>query len=261
MSNYTPLKLYFDTELARMLALKIRDTGAHFPVENYVREVASRVGDLELKQRIEVLADGLYCNLSGDYPEKIRVLTAILGPENPNETGMFTEGYWLMPVAFVAEKYGIDHFRVSTSFIGQVARRNTGEYAIRPYIEKYPQQTLRLMNRWSKSRNFHLRRLASEGLRPRLPWARKLDCFIDSPNEVFAILENLKSDDSRFVQKSVANHLKDMLRENYPATIRIVKKWSNSRSEQTQWIVRHAIKNEIKAQNPEALSILDRVTP
>jgi len=63
------------------------------------------------------------------------------------------------------------------------------------------------------------------------------------------------------VQKSVANHLKDMLRENYPATIRIVKKWSNSSSEQTQWIVRHAIKNEIMAQNPEALSILDRVTP
>ena len=75
-----------------MLALKIRGAGTHFPVEKYVREAASRVGGLELKQRVEVLADGLFCNMPGDYPEKIRVLTAILGPENPNETGMFTEG-------------------------------------------------------------------------------------------------------------------------------------------------------------------------
>ena len=116
----------------------------------------------------------------------------ILGPENENETGMFKEYYWLMPVALFVEKYGLDDFDTSINAISEITKRNTGEYAIRPFIRKYPKETLKIMKKWSKDKNVHLRRLASEGCRPRLPWSQKLDEFIDDPGPILPILENLK---------------------------------------------------------------------
>ena len=85
------------------------------------------------------------------------------------------------------------------SAIEEITKRGTGEYAVRVFIKKYPQDSLKTMTQWACSSNFHLRRLASEGLRPKLPWASKLEIFINDPSPVFAVLEILKEDDVRFV--------------------------------------------------------------
>jgi 3-methyladenine DNA glycosylase AlkC len=164
----------------------------------------------------------------------------ILGPENENETGMFTHFYWLMPVGKFIEKYGLDHFTLSIAAIEEVTKRNTGEYAIRPYARKYPDKTLQVCMRWAKSKNFHLRRLASEGLRPKLPWAPKLDIWNTTPEPVFDILNLLKEDEVRFVKKSVANHVRDWMKVNPPATKKLLTRWSQSKNEHTRWIVKYA---------------------
>jgi 3-methyladenine DNA glycosylase AlkC len=164
----------------------------------------------------------------------------ILGPENPEETGMFKNFYWLMPVGKFVETYGLDHFSVSIKAIEEITKRNTGEYAIRPFAKKYPEKTLLICKKWAESKNFHLRRLASEGLRPKLPWAQKLDVWKDNPAPIFDILELLKEDNVKFVKKSVANHLRDWIKVNPVEAQKIVRRWSKSKNEHTQWILKHA---------------------
>jgi len=191
-----------------------------------------------------------------NYCDALNILKKILGPENAKETGMFTEGYWLMPVAFYVEKYGLDHYEESMHFIEEVTKRNTGEYTIRPFLLARPEETLSITMNWSKNENSHIRRLASEGLRPRLPWAKKITIFSQDPTPVILVLDNMKSDSSSYVRKSVANNLADFLKENYEYTISVLIKWEVNASKETQWVIKHALRNEIKKENPVALQLV-----
>jgi len=145
-----------------------------------------------------------------------------------------------MPIGKFIEKYGIEYFDVSMKAIEEVTKRNTGEYAIRPFIRKNPEKTIKIMQSWADSSNFHLRRLASEGSRPKLPWSKKLDVFIDNPKPVFDILETLLEDEVKFVQKSVANNLTDYLKVNKPAAVEFIRKYINADNYNTQWIIKYA---------------------
>lgn len=230
----------FGAALAMRLADKIVASGAVLPSEQFVEEVSRTTEGKTYTQRVEIIADALRHHLPQDYRQAIAVLAGILGPENPNEDGMFREYYWLMPVGKFVEKYGLEHFGLSMEMIGEVTKRNTGEYAVRPYIRRYPEQSLEIMSGWASDGNFHLRRLASEGLRPKLPWAPKLDNFIEQPQPVFAILDKLKADPVKFVQRSVANHLTDYLKVNPEPTRQLIASWRQSDDPRTSWIIKRA---------------------
>lgn len=255
-AEFKQLKYYFGKDLAVLLADKICALYAPFDKRRFVEEVVLAVENQELKQRVETITDALFHQLPSEYAKAAKILSGILGPENEAETGMFKTGYWLMPIAFYVEKYGTRHFDESICLIEEITKRNTGEYAIRPFLIANPQKTLRVMQRWSKSKNVHVRRLAREGLRPRLPWARKIDLFSDDPSPAIAILENLKSDPSAFVRKSVANTLNDFLKENYPYTIALLRCWREGAAEETRWIIKHALRNEIKKNNRDAMKLV-----
>lgn len=235
----------FGEQLAILLAEKISAVYKKFDSESFVRDVKKKVVGKTYTQRIEIIADLLQQYLPEKYQEALAVLSKILGPENQEETGMFTNFYWLMPVGKFVEKYGLNNFAESIKAIEEITKRNTGEYAIRPYARRYPAKTLAVCTKWAKSKNFHLRRLASEGLRPKLPWAPKLDVWNDNPEPVFKILELLKEDQIKFVKKSVANHLRDWLKVNPVEARKIIKQWSKSKNEHTQWIVKHALRKNI----------------
>jgi 3-methyladenine DNA glycosylase AlkC len=254
---YKKLKDWFDKDLAILLSEKIREHYDAFDAGVFIENVDKGTEQLELKDRVELIADQLHAQLPADFPQAIAILQRILGPENEKETGMFTEGYWLMPIATYVEKYGLGHFQESMVAIEEITKRNTGEYCIRPFLEQYPDKTLEVMERWSRDPNVHVRRLASEGLRPRLPWARKLTQFIENPAPVLVILENLKDDDSKFVQKSVANTLNDILKDNYEIGITTIKKWAQDATKNRTWIIKHALRNQRKKGNPEAKKILE----
>lgn len=230
----------FGANLAALLADKIVPEYKKFDKKGFIIAIDGRVKDKTYTQRIEIIAEELRHYLPQNYSKALAILMQILGPENPNETGMFREFYWLMPVGKFIEKYGLDDFDISMQAIAEVTKRNTGEYAVRPYIRAAPEKALGYLTKWAKSDNFHLRRLASEGLRPKLPWAPKLDTFIDNPASVFAILEILKEDPVKFVQKSVANHLTDYLKVNPAPTEKLLDEWRKSDNKATQWIVKHA---------------------
>lgn len=237
----------FDSNLAGLLSEKILVVYPRFRSKDFVQDVENQVGGRTYTERIAIIAEQLRQHLPENYEESLSILLSILGEENPNQTGMFTHYYWILPIGKFVQEYGIEHFDSSIKAIEEITKRNTGEYAIRPYIRKYPDQSLEVMERWAKSPNFHLRRLASEGLRPKLPWASKLDTFIQNPMPVFHILELLKEDEIMFVKKSVANHLTDWIKVNKGATMPLIERWKTSDNKNTQWIVKRATRREVKA--------------
>lgn len=240
MAKDSGITQYFGANLAELLSDKILEVYTDFPKDKYIQAIDNACKDLSYTRRIELHADELKNCLPEDFDEAISILLKILGDENVNETGMFSEFYWIMPIGKYIEKYGTDHFDISINAIEEITKRNTGEYAIRPFIRIYPDKTLAKMKEWAKSDNFHLRRLASEGLRPKLPWATKLDTFLNNPNPVFEILDILKEDEVMFVKKSVANHLTDWLKVNREAANGLISTWSKSKNKQTEWIIKRA---------------------
>ncbi|QCD52943.1 DNA alkylation repair protein [Campylobacter sp. RM16192] len=239
MSDYS-LAQYFGVNLAELLSGKIKAVYPKFDEQKYIKNISSKVDELAYSGRIELHARELNSALNLYYKGQIEILTSILGEENPSETGMFKNYYWVLPIGKFVEIYGVNDFETSINAISEITKRNTGEYAIRVFIRKYPNEMLEVMQNWAKSSNFHIRRLASEGLRPKLPWASKLENFIDDPKPVFEILELLKEDNVKFVQRSVANHMNDYLKLNFDAAKELLSKWAKSKNQNTQWIVKHA---------------------
>ena len=173
MGKYVPLKFLFNEELAEKIADSICKHDPCFSKSIFVDSVACKVENLELKQRIEVIADELHNALQKDFNAAIHILLKTLGPENTTEVGTFTNGYMYMPVAKYIEKYGLNDFKISFNAMYEITKRNTAEYAIRPFLETYHEDTLNILQQWIHDENSHIRRLVSEGTRPRLPWAKK----------------------------------------------------------------------------------------
>ena len=122
---YKKLKYWFDHELALLLSKKILEHYKSFNAEDFIKEVADGTKNLELKDRVEFIADQLRVNLPTDYTQALDILLITLGPENENETGMFSEYYWNMPIAKYVEKYGLNQFPESINAIKEITKRNT----------------------------------------------------------------------------------------------------------------------------------------
>jgi len=251
------LKLWFDKDQAKMLAGKILEVDPKFNKQKFIKSFGKQLDPFELKQRVEYFADTLHKNFGEDYIKGVETLLKILGPENKEETGMFTNFYWLMPMAKYVEKFGLDEYKLSIKAIEEITKRNTGEYAIRPFIEKHNKKTINQMVKWSKNSNNHVRRLASEGIRPRLPWASKLDIYIKDPTPIYPILENLKDDKSKYVQKSVANCLNDILKDNYDSGKKLINNWNKKKiSPERVWIIKHSLRSLTKKEDSWAEKVV-----
>ncbi len=139
----------FGENLAKILADKIIAVHKTFPANNFRNSIKREVGGKSYTARVEIIADNLQKYLPQKYSEALAVLMKILGPENPEETGMFKNFYWLMPVGKFVEKYGLENFALSIKAIAEITKRNTGEYAIRPYARKFPPQTISVCTKWA----------------------------------------------------------------------------------------------------------------
>lgn len=234
---------WFGENLAILLGEKILAVYPKFDIKQYIKIISSQCEGKSYTQRIKLHTETLHQLLPSNYSEAIKILTSTFDEENPNETGMFKVYYWILPIGKYVEDYGLDYFEISIKAIEEITKRNTGEMAIRPFIRKYPEKAMEVMLNWSLSENFHLRRLASEGCRPKLPWATKLEKFILNPEPVFRILENLMQDEVKFVQKSVANNIADYLKVNPEVGMKFIEKYKHSTNKNTQWIIKHAVRN------------------
>lgn len=250
-------KLHFGAESAEILGKEIIAVYPDFDLDGYVKEVEAEVEGLELKDRVMKMAIGLRKRLPQHYPTAVQILVDSLGDEIAGGEGMFTDGWYLMPTARFVEEFGHDHWEASMNALNQITRRHTSEYAVRPYIEKYPEKTMARLEEWAQSDNFHVRRLASEGSRPRLPWATQLRQFVKDPSPVMRVLEYLRDDDSEYVRKSVGNHLNDVSKDHANLVLDTAERWLHeSPTANTQSIVKRALRTLEKKNNLRALSLL-----
>lgn len=152
------------------------------------------------------------------------------------------------------EQYGLDDYETSVKAIEKITQFTTCEFATHAFIIKYPQEMMKQMLVWSKHEHWGVRRLASEGCRPRLPWAIALHNLKKNPAPIIPILENLKNDPSRFVRLSVANNLNDIAKDNPKTVIDLVKSWQGE-SKEIDWIIKHGCRTLLKQGNSEVMEL------
>ncbi len=150
------------------------------------------------------------------------------------------------------ETYGINHYKASINLMEIVTQFTSCEFAVRPFIIKYGDTMLQQMHQWSLHSSHHVRRLASEGSRPRLPWAIALPELKKDPIPILPILENLKNDPSEYVRRSVANSLNDISKDNPAIVIATAKKW-RGKSKETDALLKHGSRTLLKQGNAEIL--------
>jgi len=212
----------------------------------FYQALVADLEQLELKARIERAADVCRQFLPKDYVKSLDVLYRFV-------QGKSNKLIYLFLPTYVA-KYGKKHYEQSLLAVRDFTEYSSSEEGVRAFIELNPKKTLALMKKWTKSKNVHIRRLASEGCRSRLPWAKKISFLIENPELTWGILEALKKDSEKYVQKSVANHINDISKDHPDWVVKKVKVWDLSRAE-THWIVKHGMRTLIKKGHKGALAL------
>jgi 3-methyladenine DNA glycosylase AlkC len=253
-----PLKIFFSPDLVRRLARDLARAHPSFPARAFVRDASAGLDALELLDRGKHIAAALAKHLPPSYPEAIDVLLRSLGPEHATGellgTGM-APFFYLPHTIFVAER-GLDHFDVSMRAQYALTKRFSAEGSIRPFIAKYPARTLAVLRAWARDPNAHVRRLASEGTRLRLPWAMRVAWLDVNPARVLALLELLKDDPATLVRRSVANNLNDLGKVHPELLVATCTKWLRGASPERRALVEHALRSAVKRGDRGALAIL-----
>ena len=224
-------------------------TAAARPGFNASACTAAVLGDgwstLELKQRMRRLSSTLHRFLPGPYPEQLAVLERVAPHFSGFEAMLFPD--------FV-EQFGREDFEASLRALEWFTQFSSSEFAVRPFIVQYGARMMNVMRRWAAHENEHVRRLASEGCRPRLPWAMALPAFKQDPSPVLVILEALKSDSSEYVRRSVANNLNDIAKDHPEVVLEVARRWQG-KTKPTDALVKHACRTLLKRGDPRALAL------
>ena len=202
--------------------------------------------ELALKQRMRRLSSALHATLPGDYRAQLAVVEAV-APAFGGFEGMFGPDF--------VEVHGLDDFEASVPALAALTRHSSSEFAVRPFIVRYGEPMMAVMRAWARHPDEHVRRLASEGSRPRLPWAMALTAFQRDPAPTLPILEALRDDPSAYVRRSVANHLNDISKDHPEQVLAIAKRWLGT-SARTDALVRHGLRTLLRRGEPRALALL-----
>lgn len=199
----------------------------------------------QLKQRIRHISTSLRLTLPASYSEALSVMSQIA----PHCRGV---EYLFFPD--LVEVYGLDDWTASIPALERFTPFSSSEFAVRPFIVQDPVRMMDLMLQWANHPDHHIRRLASEGCRSRLPWAMALDIFKADPSPIVPVLEKLKRDSSVYVQKSVANNLNDISKDHPKQVIQLARQWYGENL-QTNWIVKHGCRGLLRKGDPDVLSL------
>ncbi len=260
----TPLKHLLGQAAIECLAHNIQCVDAAFPAGQFCTTALTGLEPLAIMQRGRYIARMLHQFLPGTYVEAVQVLMASLTPEQLDAETMGLAGFFYLPYSFFISEYGQDAqhnagndpFEVSMLALHALTTRFTSEFAIRPFLIQQQQRTLEQVNRWVTDPNPHVRRLCSEGARPRLPWGTRLASLVADPTPTLPILERLKEDPSLYVRRSVANHLGDIAKDHPDLVYATCERWlREGASADLQRLIRHAVRYPAKGGNARALKI------
>lgn len=256
MSEQAPFKEFVGPALVSELAARVAAAHPPFDGPAFEARLARELPPLELKGRMAAVAAALRDALPADYPAALAILVAALGPATAEGPGMLDGTWYAWPIATFVERFGLAHPAESLAAMPAITQRGSCEFAVRPYIEAHYEQTMAALRRWTRHESFHVRRLASEGSRPRLPWGPRLRRFVADPAPVLELLEPLRADPSEYVRRSVANSLNDIAKDHPELVLDTLERWLAEPAPTTERLARHAARSLVKAGHPRALALL-----
>ena len=234
------------------LARSIQSVYPEFSYDKFIGLVFdTKWADRELKQKMRHLTVCLKNGLPDNYIDAVRILEQI-SPE--------FKGFVALSFSDFVEFYGMNDWDISMNALAHFTSSCTSEFGVRPFLDKDPERAIRYFYRWAENENPHVRRLASEGCRPRLPWGIALRKFKNDPSPIIPILEKLKNDPEEYVRRSVANNLNDISKDHPKLVIELCESWKGQSGE-TDRTIKHACRSLLKIGNKRALMIFGFANP
>lgn len=250
------LKNKYPLAVAETISQMILDVHPSFDAEGFVIHVQLGYDQLELMARGRKIAAALKVFLPKDFEQAVGILLASLDVPIEHDENNGLGSFIFMPHTMYVTDNGLEDFDLAMQAHYQLTQRFTSEFAIRPFIQRYPEKCLALFALWATDVNQHVRRLVSEGTRTRLPWASRLPEFIQDPSPVIKLLELLKDDTELYVRRSVANNLNDIGKDHPALLAKVAKTWLKNASKDRVWLVKHALRSAIKRGEQGALQAL-----
>ena len=236
--------LFFSDDFIKELGRAIAGVYPEFDQAEFHRLIHSDDWESkELKQKMHHVTQSLVATLPKDYAQALKILL---------DVAPLFQGFNALIFPDYVESKGLDDWDLSLPALAFFTSLCSSEFAIRPFLAKDPDRAMKFISKWAEDEDYHLRRLASEGCRPRLPWAMSLPEFKKDPAPVLQILEILKEDPVEYVRKSVANNLNDISKDHPDVVLDICESWYGN-SVNTNWIVKRACRTLLKQGNQRAL--------
>ncbi|WP_425039524.1 hypothetical protein [Primorskyibacter sp. S187A] len=229
-----------------------------FDAERFHREALAGMATRTLLDRLEHIADCLEAQLAPDFPTMADQLEAAMPPPlSPQQVDDDFGRFIHAPPGILAVRHGLEEHRErALDLLFEATKRFSMEFYIRPFLNRWPDETLARLRLWARDENYHVRRLVSEGTRPKLPWAKNITLDPQVPLEFLA---RLHADPTRYVTRSVANHLNDIWKIAPEAVYETLADWQKRAAQDPKelaWLTRHALRSAVKAGAPEALALL-----
>lgn len=245
-----PLKDLMGRRLIALIGESLAAVVPGFDVRRFKARALSGLEALALKERAMHIAQAMAAQLPADFEDVAPLLIRSFGPPLAATEGNGLAPFFYFPHAHLIARHGVARFDSGMAANYELTQRFTAEFSIRPFLVAHRARCLALLQRWTKDPNPHVRRLVSEGTRPRLPWAMRLPEFQADPHLSLPLLEALKDDPELYVRRSVANHLGDIAKDHPDIAFAVCERWldelrasaDDRQAEQRRWIVRHAVR-------------------
>ncbi|MFW5446545.1 MAG: DNA alkylation repair protein [Methylophagaceae bacterium] len=235
-----------------VLSIVIKD----FSSTEFTQAALEGINELELKQRVHHLIEVLARFLPSKFSEAAVILLQVKQHWNWGDENDALSSFAAWPLIDYVAIYGLEEPELALEVLKDITPLFSAEFAIRPFITQHDELTYQQALLWCSDPDEHVRRLASEGFRPRLPWGVRLNQFCENPQPIFPILEQLKDDASLYVRKSVANNLNDISKDNPDDVVTLCQRWSKDASAERQFIIRQGLRSLVKAGRPEVFPLL-----
>ncbi len=259
MAPKTEKKLFkdeIDQKAIQTLGHFLHSAWPKFPLDDFVADGMTGLQKMELKTRVRHLIEVMNQHLPTPYPEALEVVTKA-GIQWKNEKSeRLMDGFAAWPLIDWVGEHGLEYPTESLAALRQITELFSAEFSIRPFLLQDPVNSISELHSWCSDKNHHVRRLVSEGTRPRLPWGQQLPMFMANPQPTLELLETLKDDESEYVRRSVANHLNDVAKDHPDLVAEIGKKWMKDASVQRQRLVKHGLRTLVKKGHSGALEAL-----
>lgn len=248
-----PLKNLYDKKFVAEFTTLAKSIVKGFDEKKFTKAIFDKQWpSRELKERMRHLSTKLQDHLPGTHKQQVKTIVKFsqqLIKDNKQDQGL---QYMFLP-DFI-EVYGTEDYESAIKAFEKITVFTSCEFAVRPFLLQYQDKMMAQFLSWSKHKNLHVRRFASEGCRPRLPWAMGIPALKKDPKQILPILENLKNDPSEYVRRSVANNLNDISKDHPNIVIKIAKRWMGN-SIETDKLVKHACRTLLKQGNEEVMSL------